>query len=185
MATWTTTLTALADGAVRVVGLVEVAWKPVQGGLPPCHSGGMFTYEVTATGPKRFQVSATGRYPLGTHLIDDFCSLAAAEAFAGRMREVDAGKTYITPNPFLANASPSDRRIDDLLRQSRETRAAAERACGEAAKLQRELVVMHLQWFAMRPSVGVGTSRATRRDARDVTTLADGGDRADHPDRLI
>ena len=35
----------------------------------------MFTYAVTATGPKGFQVSVTGPHPLGTSLIGDFGSL--------------------------------------------------------------------------------------------------------------
>jgi hypothetical protein len=32
----------------------------------------MFTYDVTATGPKGFQVSVTGPTPRGTSLMGDF-----------------------------------------------------------------------------------------------------------------
>jgi hypothetical protein len=107
----------------------------------------MFTYDVTATGQNRFQVRVTGPYPIGTHLIDDFGSLSAAEAFAGRMREFDAGETHITPIPFLATVSLSDRRIDDLIRQSRTARAAAEKACRDAIEI--EVKARHLRKQAM------------------------------------
>jgi hypothetical protein len=50
----------------------------------------MFTYDVTATGPKGFQVSVTGPAPRGTSLIGDFGSLYEAEAFADQMRKIDA-----------------------------------------------------------------------------------------------
>jgi hypothetical protein len=49
----------------------------------------MFSYGVTATGEKGFQVSVT-HLLLGTRLIDDFCSLSAAETFADQMRMIDA-----------------------------------------------------------------------------------------------
>ena len=57
----------------------------------------MFTYDVTATGPKGFQVSVTGPAPRGTSLIGDFGSLQEAEAFADQMREIDAGRSYSAP----------------------------------------------------------------------------------------
>jgi hypothetical protein len=50
----------------------------------------MFTYDVTATGPKGFQVSVTGPAPRGTSLVGDFGSLHEAEAFADQMRDIDA-----------------------------------------------------------------------------------------------
>ena len=50
----------------------------------------MFTYDVTATGPRGFQVSVTGPAPRGTSLISDFGSLHEAEAFADQMRKIDA-----------------------------------------------------------------------------------------------
>ena len=49
---------------------------------------GMFSYAVTTTGPKGFQVSLT--HPIhGTHLLGDFCSLQSAETFADAMGEID------------------------------------------------------------------------------------------------
>jgi hypothetical protein len=54
----------------------------------------MFTYAVTATGPKGFQVSVTGPHPLGTSLIGDFGSLQEAEAFADQMRVIDADRSH-------------------------------------------------------------------------------------------
>ena len=52
--------------------------------------GGMFTYNVTAMGPKGFQVSVMGQDLHGTNLIDEFGSLQEAEGFADQMREIDA-----------------------------------------------------------------------------------------------
>ena len=60
----------------------------------PCHIGRMFTYDVTATGPKGFQVSVTGLHPHGTSLIGDFASLQEAEAFADQMRVIDADRSH-------------------------------------------------------------------------------------------
>ena len=57
----------------------------------------MFTYDVTATGPKGFQVSLARPYPHGTSLIGDFGSLHEAEAFVDQMREIDAGRSYSAP----------------------------------------------------------------------------------------
>jgi len=51
----------------------------------------MFRYDVTATGPAGFQVSLVHRVH-GTHLIQDFRSLQAAESFAENMRKIDAGQ---------------------------------------------------------------------------------------------
>lgn len=62
----------------------------------PWQIGRMFTYDVTATGPMGFQVSLARPYPHDTRLIGDFCSLQEAEAFANKMREIDAGPSYIT-----------------------------------------------------------------------------------------
>jgi hypothetical protein len=63
----------------------------------PWQIGRMFTYDVTVTGPMGFQVSLARPYPHDTSLIGDFCSLQEAEAFADKMREIDAGPSYITP----------------------------------------------------------------------------------------
>ena len=57
----------------------------------------MFTYDVTATGPRGFQVSVTGPAPRGASLISDFGSLHEAEAFADQMRKIDAGRSYSAP----------------------------------------------------------------------------------------
>jgi len=57
----------------------------------------MFTYDVTATGPMGFQVSLARPYPHGTSLMGDFCSLQEAEAFAEKMREIDAGRSHCAP----------------------------------------------------------------------------------------
>ena len=54
----------------------------------------MPTYDVTATGPKGFQVSVTGPDPRGTSLIGDFGSLHEAEAFADQMRVIDADRSH-------------------------------------------------------------------------------------------
>ena len=43
-----------------------------------------------------YQVSLARPYPHGTSLIGDFYSLQEAEAFADKMREIDAGPSYIT-----------------------------------------------------------------------------------------
>ena len=55
----------------------------------------MVTYDVTGTEPKGFQVSVTG--PSGTNLIGDFSTLQEAEAFADKMRVIDAGRSHSTP----------------------------------------------------------------------------------------
>lgn len=96
----------------------------------------MFTYSVTPTGPTGFQVSVTGPHPLGTNLIADFAAVADAEAFADRMREIDAGRTDIMPASLRPGALTGDHLIDDLIRRSRDLRAAAARACSEAMETE-------------------------------------------------
>ena len=59
-----------------------------------CHIDRMFTYDITLTGPKGFQVSVTGPYPHGTCLIGDFGSLQEAEVFADQMRVIDADRSH-------------------------------------------------------------------------------------------
>ena len=44
-----------------------------------------------------YQVSLARPYPHGTSLIGDFYSLQEAEAFADKMREIDAGRSYSAP----------------------------------------------------------------------------------------
>jgi hypothetical protein len=65
----------------------------------------MITYNVTITGPLGFQVSALGPYSIDALLISDFGSLQEAKAFADRMREIDAGRSYVSatgaPSPML------------------------------------------------------------------------------------
>ena len=50
----------------------------------------MVTYKVTATGPQGYQVIAIGPEWQGV-VVADFCSLQAAEKFAGSMLKIDAG----------------------------------------------------------------------------------------------
>lgn len=103
----------------------------------------MFTYNVSATGPKGFQVSVTGPRPLGTNLIDDFPSLAEAEAFATRMRVIDAGRTFIAPLSSILGGSASDIRTDDLIRRSRALREVAAQARSTA--MESEVRAQHLR----------------------------------------
>ena len=49
----------------------------------------MVKYEVTTTGPKRYQVTATNPDVLGI-IVDDFATLTEAELFANAMLAVDA-----------------------------------------------------------------------------------------------
>jgi hypothetical protein len=93
-ATEPTLIGSLSNYAGLTTLTVAVTWvATVVGGCAtqtePCHIGGMFTYDVTATGPLGFQVSVTRPHPRGTNLIDDFGSLQEAEVFADRMREID------------------------------------------------------------------------------------------------
>ena len=60
-----------------------------------CHICRMITYNVTITGSLGFQVSVLGPYPSDAHLIGDFGSSQEAEAFADRMREIDAGRADV------------------------------------------------------------------------------------------
>ena len=55
----------------------------------------MVTYEITAGGPKGYQVTVIS--PESTDVVvGDFCSLQDAEEFAERMREIDAGDSSIS-----------------------------------------------------------------------------------------
>ena len=65
----------------------------------------MITYNVTVTGPLGFQVSVLGPYPRTARLIGDFGSSQEAEAFVDRMREIDAGRSYIAPLPSMVHHS--------------------------------------------------------------------------------
>ena len=71
----------------------------MQSRIGPCHIGRMISYNVTVTGPLGFQVSVLGPYPRDARLIGDFGSLQEAEAFADRMREIDAGRSHVAPVP--------------------------------------------------------------------------------------
>ena len=84
----------------------------------PCHICRMITYNVTVTGPLGFQVSVFGPYLRDGRLIGDFGSLQEADAFADRMGEIDAGRSYVASVP---EHSPrlrwevDDPRTDDLI----------------------------------------------------------------------
>jgi hypothetical protein len=96
----------------------------------PCHIGGMITYNVTITGPLGFQVSALGPYSSDALLISDFGSLQEAKAFADRMREMDAGSSYVTPvehSPRLRREI-DDSTTDDLIDRNHVLIAAATKA---------------------------------------------------------
>ena len=84
----------------------------------------MVTYEVTASGPLGFQVSASGAHP-GTHLIGDFASLAEAEAFIQLMLQIDAGPTSVSALLFVADDGFHNFGIDDLIRSSQQLRELA------------------------------------------------------------
>lgn len=51
------------------------------------------TYDVTAAGPKGFQVRAA-RAGGAPYVVGDFASLGEAEAFADVMRQLDAGQSH-------------------------------------------------------------------------------------------
>jgi hypothetical protein len=53
----------------------------------------MVTYEVTATGPKGYQVTAISPEWQGA-VVGDFCSKDTAEVFAERMRQIDADPSH-------------------------------------------------------------------------------------------
>ena len=53
------------------------------------------TYEVTATGPTGYQVTAISPDWQGA-LVGDFCSALAAEAFVELMRQIDADRSHAT-----------------------------------------------------------------------------------------
>ena len=109
--------------------MVRVIWRATQ--TEPCHSCRMITYNVTVTGSLGFQVSVLGPYLRGARLIDDFGSLQEAEAFADRMREIDAGRSYVTPVPehsLRLRWEMDDPRTDDLIDRNHVLIAAATKA---------------------------------------------------------
>ena len=85
---------------------------------------------MTVTGPLGFQVSVLGSYPRDVRLIGDFGSLQEAEAFADRMREIDAGRSYVAPVPEHSPDSweMDAPRIDDLIDRNHLLIAAATKA---------------------------------------------------------
>ena len=109
--------------------MVRVIYRATQ--TKPCHICRMITYDVTVTGPLGFQVSVLGPYLRDARLIGDFGSLQEAEAFADRMREIDAGRSYVAPMP---EHSPrlrwemDDPRTDDLIDRNHVLIAAATKA---------------------------------------------------------
>ena len=92
----------------------------------PCHICRMITYNVTVTGPLGFQVSVLGPYPRYDRLIGDFGSLQEAEGFADKMREIDAGRSHVSPVP--QHREMDDPRTDDLIDRNRVLIAAATEA---------------------------------------------------------
>jgi hypothetical protein len=99
--------------------------------IGPCHIGRMISYNVTVTGPLGFQVSVLCAYPPDARPIGDFGSLQEADAFADRMREIDAGRSHVAPVP---QHSPRLRweidapRTDDLIDRNQVLIAAATKA---------------------------------------------------------
>ena len=89
---------------------------------------------MTVTGPLGFQVSALGPYSSDALLISDFGSLQDAEAFAGKMREIDAGRSHVAPVP---QHSPrlrwdmDDPTTDDLIDRNQVLIEAATKARGD------------------------------------------------------
>jgi len=55
----------------------------------------MVAYEVTATGPKGYQVAVITLGWQGA-IVADFSSLSEAEAFADRMRTIDASGPHLS-----------------------------------------------------------------------------------------
>jgi hypothetical protein len=104
----------------------------------PCHICRMITYNVTVTGPLGFQVSVLGPYPRYDRLIGDFGSLQEAEGFADKMREIDAGRSHVSPVP--QHREMDDPRTDDLIDRNRVLIAAATKARSDvrAALLKAE-----------------------------------------------
>jgi hypothetical protein len=91
----------------------------------------MITYNVTITGPLGFQVSALGPYSSDALLISDFGSLQEAKAFADRMREIDAGRSYVTPVPEHSPRlrwETDDSTTDDLIDRNHVLIVAATKA---------------------------------------------------------
>jgi hypothetical protein len=91
----------------------------------------MITYDVTVTGPLGFQVSVLGPYLRDARLMGDFGSLQEAEAFADRMREIDAGRSYVAPVPQHSSRlrwEMDDPRTDDLIDRNHVLIAAATKA---------------------------------------------------------
>jgi hypothetical protein len=82
--------------------------------------------DVTVTGPLGFQVSVVGPYLHDARLIGDFGSLQEAEAFADRMREIDAGPSHVSPMP--QHREMDDPRSDDLIDHNHVLIAAATKA---------------------------------------------------------
>lgn len=100
---------------------------------------GMFSYDVTATGPNGFQVRAT--HPVhGTHLIENFYSSQAAETFADDMREMDAGPSH----------SAADYRIEVLIRRNHELIAAAAKGRSDISETKLKADDARAQGWAMR-----------------------------------
>jgi hypothetical protein len=59
----------------------------------------MVTYEVTATGPKGYQVTVITPEWQGA-IVGDFSSLSPAEPFADRMRAIDASGPHLSRDPW-------------------------------------------------------------------------------------
>ena len=66
----------------------------------------MVRYEVTPTGPKGYPVTAISPEWQGG-LVGDFCSEAAAEAFADQMRLIDADPSHAASGCGVSRWQPS------------------------------------------------------------------------------
>src|SRR5215469_1841647 len=78
--------------------------------------------------------------------------------------------------------SMADRRIDDLIRESRATRAAAEKACSEAIEI--EVNARHLRGLAAIHRQQREELFCLPHRGRTEFQLRQPTDRADHPDRV-
>ena len=108
-------------------------------------AAGLFSYDLTATGPESFQVSVVDPVH-GTHLIGNFRSLGAAETFADDMRRIDASPSH----------GAAGYRIEPLIRQNHCLLAAAAKARSQikqtrmkSAHIRAEIMARYTwwQWF--------------------------------------
>jgi hypothetical protein len=128
----------------------------------------VITYDVT--GPLGSQVSVLGPYLHDARPIGDFGSVQEAEAFADRMREIDAGSSHVSPMP--QHREMDDPKTDDLIDRNHLLIMAATKARSDVRANLLKAEQMRITWTVLPFFNGVRNHSEPERLAERTAATA-------------